>query len=58
MVAFVDIRWHLNFRPEIIACITVIEPQPNMFLPAVPGSVIFGSDVPTFKPLLLRTCFS
>ena len=47
----------INFRPEIIYCI-VIEPQPSMFLPAVPGCVVFGSDPPTFKLLLLMICFS
>ena len=47
----------LTFRPEVVDCI-VIEPQPNMFIPAVPGSVIFGSEPPTFKLLLLRICFA
>ena len=43
----------INFRPDCIA----IEPQPNMFLPAILGFVVFGSDPPTFKLLLLRICF-
>ena len=47
----------LTFRPEVVDCI-VIEPQPNMFIPAVPGSVIFGSESSTFKLLLLRICFA
>ena len=41
---------------KIVDCI-VIEPQPNIFIPAVPGSVLFGSEPPTFKRLLLRICF-
>ena len=47
----------INFRPEVIDYI-VIEPQPNMFLPAVSGCVVFGSGPPTFKLLRLRICFS
>ena len=49
-------HYGLNFRLEAVDCI-VIEPQPNMFIPAVPGSVIFGSEPRTFKLLLLRICF-
>ena len=46
----------MTLWPEIVDCI-VIEPQPNMSIHAVPGLVIFGSEPPTIKLLLLRICF-
>ena len=35
----------------------VIDPQENMFIPAVPGITLFGQDIPNFRLLLLRLCF-
>ena len=46
----------LSLRPEVTDSI-VIDPQPNMFIPAVPESQILNYDKPSFRLLLLRLCF-
>ena len=44
------------FRHEVIDYF-IIDPQENMFIPAVPGITLFGQDIPNFRLLLLRLCF-
>ena len=46
----------VSFRHEVIDY-SIVEPQENMFTPAVPGITIFGQDIPNFKLLLLRSRF-
>ena len=50
MVALFDYDG-FSFRPEVIDLI-VIDPQPNMFIPAVTESEVFNYGKPSFRLLL------
>ena len=45
-----------EFRKEIHAFLT-IPPCINMFIPAVPGLTMFGSEKPSFSLMAFRLCF-
>ena len=46
----------VSFTHEVMDYL-IVEPQENMFIPAVLGITLFGQDIPNFKLLLLRLCF-
>ena len=45
-----------RFRSEVIDFL-VVEPEENMFIPAIPGISMFSDQAPNFLLLLLRLCF-